>query len=657
MSHYTDTKDFCIKLYNYLSESGFESVIKSITENFQKTEQYEIANTYAQIYNKIISVLEQLFDNFGEEKLNPAQLHDMLSFAFLGAGVGIIPSTVDKVSIGDISRMQTGNIKAVFSLGANEGMYNSSSVKSIFTDDDRSICLKNGVELLESNEYQRLKNNFLLYNLLSKSEEYLFVSRFSFDENGESTQPSIIFERLFSIIPSKVESETDILLRKFSTPKAAFLSLAHYWRQIDKSTETDKNSKLFESIIMYLKENDLFVNELNMLLTGQNYTNSERITDISTYKMAIGQPFKASVSTLEKYAACPFSFFTEYVLKPKQRTERNIKKTDVGSILHKAIERLSKRIISGELDINHLSEASLDSEIEQLTHSVFSEYSSRLASGISQKKYLLNRLTNAVISSTKEIIRQLQLSDFKIKKAETFFKQDGEYAPLLIKTDLGDVLVNGIIDRIDLAHENSSNYARIIDYKTSGQNFDLIKTYHGLSIQLPVYLKAVIENNNNISGVGMFYFRLMQNPIRIKKEMSEDEISKEVRKTFKLNGMLVNDLNLIVSMDKNAFVGSYIENVSIKDGMVQDNQNVLDSETFAKVIGHTEKMITKHAEGILKADINISPSCYKLHTACTYCEYKSICKFSEDFDGNKVRYFKSKNKYELLQMLKESDGE
>ena len=657
LSGYSDVRDFCIRLCRYMSSSGFEAVISSAAEEFRKNGQYETANTYAQIYNKIISVTEQLHDHFGSEKLSPKALYDMLSFAFSGSGVGIIPSTVDKISIGDISRMQAGNAKAVFSLGANEGMYPYASKISILTDDDRNAARRNGLKLLSSNDYSRRQNSFLIYSLLSKSEQYLFVSRHIKDDNGEPVQPAVLFERLLEIMPFSPESGDEVLLRKMSAPKASFYMIADSGRFSEKRTKDDENTELYGRIIGYYKENRLFENELNTLNTGHSFTNKELIRDLSSYYQAIGQPYRASVSTLEKYASCPFAFFAEYILRPKQRRERSIKRTDIGSILHKVIENFSKQIMSGEIPLQPADTAKIHSAAEEIAQSVFSQYTSQLPAESSRSSYLFGRLAKASKTAAEEIVRQLSLSDFRIAKTEAHFSQDSDFSPISVMTDFGEVLIRGTIDRIDINETDSGRSARIIDYKTSGQDFDIVRTLHGLSVQLPVYMKAAAENEQDLNGAGMFYFRLMQNPVRIKKEMSESETAQEIQKAFRLNGITVNDLDLILAMDKNAESGSFIENVSIKNGAVQDNMHVFDEETFAAIIEHTHKMVRKHAEGILKADISISPACYKSQTACRYCDYKSLCKFSEELSGNRMRYFSSKNKQELIQSLKENGSE
>ena len=52
---------------------------------------------------------------------------------------------------------------------------------------------------------------------------------------------------------------------------------------------------------------------------------------------------------------------------------------------------------------------------------------------------------------------------------------------------------SGKIDRIDTCEAENAVYAKVTDYKTGGKAFDITAFYHGLQMQLPVYLNAALE--------------------------------------------------------------------------------------------------------------------------------------------------------------------
>ncbi|MFQ9894729.1 MAG: PD-(D/E)XK nuclease family protein [Lachnospira sp.] len=50
--------------------------------------------------------------------------------------------------------------------------------------------------------------------------------------------------------------------------------------------------------------------------------------------------------------------------------------------------------------------------------------------------------------------------------------------------------MQGKIDRIDICEDDNNVYVRVVDYKTGKSDFDLLKTFYGLKLQLVTYMKA-----------------------------------------------------------------------------------------------------------------------------------------------------------------------
>lgn len=54
-------------------------------------------------------------------------------------------------------------------------------------------------------------------------------------------------------------------------------------------------------------------------------------------------------------------------------------------------------------------------------------------------------------------------------------------------------LMSGTIDRVDICENGTDVYVRIIDYKTGKKDFNIVKTYYGIDIQLMVYMEAAMK--------------------------------------------------------------------------------------------------------------------------------------------------------------------
>ena len=63
--------------------------------------------------------------------------------------------------------------------------------------------------------------------------------------------------------------------------------------------------------------------------------------------------------------------------------------------------------------------------------------------------------------------------------------------------------MRGSIDRVDIYNdENGKRYVRIVDYKTGGKDFDLASLYHGLNMQMLIYLLALVDTDNEFNRDG-----------------------------------------------------------------------------------------------------------------------------------------------------------
>ena len=119
------------------------------------------------------------------------------------------------------------------------------------------------------------------------------------------------------------------------------------------------------------------------------------------------------------------------------------------------------------------------------------------------------------------------------------------------------------------------------------------------------------------------------------KEKISEKISKEMRKSFKLNGIMVDDDQVI-----NGIAGEFqgvSEIVPLrngKDGIKGTSQGFLVSEAeFAQLQTDVETQVGRLCEELTAGKITIRPMKSKDQTPCTYCEYKGICRFDLSFPG------------------------
>ena len=77
------------------------------------------------------------------------------------------------------------------------------------------------------------------------------------------------------------------------------------------------------------------------MCTQNNMDNTNNIPqniETTTIEKLYGNVLKTSVSKLETYKKCPFSYFLKYGLNLKQKEELKIQNFDTGSFIHEIID-------------------------------------------------------------------------------------------------------------------------------------------------------------------------------------------------------------------------------------------------------------------------------------------------------------------------------
>ncbi|MBR1990315.1 MAG: PD-(D/E)XK nuclease family protein, partial [Firmicutes bacterium] len=157
----------------------------------------------------------------------------------------------------------------------------------------------------------------------------------------------------------------------------------------------------------------------------------------------------------------------------------------------------------------------------------------------------------------------------------------------------------------------------------------------GYRLQLMLYLAASMEEKRKPAGV--FYFNISEPLIDSSaKEADPAEIADKVRKNFKLNGVIVDDPAVINSVAGD-FTG-YSDILPLrrgKDGEISPTGKggLLTEEEFGQLQDAVGAKVVEICQNLADGDINIHPMKTRDRSACTYCQYKGICRFDTIFEG------------------------
>ena len=211
--------------------------------------------------------------------------------------------------------------------------------------------------------------------------------------------------------------------------------------------------------------------------------------------------------------------------------------------------------------------------------------------------------------------------------------------------------LDGKIDRLDVAEIDGRKIALILDYKRthSSANFTWANFYHGLDVQLAIYMLAIHHAGAGVAQdiAGALYMPIETNPeTATLAELAEDESRKF---PYKARGII--NGAYCFHLDPNASGYSQYYNFYVKK---KDNDpygmygtsNILKPGHFQRLLEWSRASLQRLATDILSGRIDARPYHRGAERACTYCDYTGVCHF--DWQINDYNFLRSVGKADLM---------
>ena len=644
-------------IYDFMQEQQIEQKISNKMKKLEEKGMLELAQEYKTSYQIILDIFDEMVLIFGEDKIGIEQYRQILKTGLKNSELGKIPGTQDQVIIGDVDRSRTHKVDIIFIIGLNDGSFPSvNKAEGYFGDKDRQTLKNDGIELANGTLENLYEENFNIYKVFTTAEQKLYLSYVSTDSEGKVLRPSTMIYKIKKIFP-QIQEESDMINKKYeiSSPIITYQELLENIANLKEKNEIDP---IWYVAYQYYKNQEEWNTKLQKDLEAIDYTNIPKNVEKEKVEKLYGNTLKTSVSKLETFAKCPFSYYLQYGLKLKEREELKVQNFDTGSFMHEVIDQFFEKVKNEKIKLPALLET--PEKIEKLVDNVVEE---KLEMGkkynfVATAKYkvLVKRLKRIVSKALKYIIETLIYSDFDIEGTEIEFNKKGKYPPIVLELDNGKkVEITGKIDRIDTADSGDCKYLRIKDYKSSSKNIDLNEVYAGLQIQLLTYTDAICKAED-IMPAGVFYFSLLEQMIKADKKVSDEEIEDMIRKNFRMKGLILADVKIIKMNDNTLKTGSskMVPAAITQSGTVNEKwTNGVNKEQFKILQDNIDKTIKDISKEILSGKIDLKPYNKKGKTPCEYCSYKSICGFNTKQNGNKNNYIYKKSKDDLIKLMKQ----
>ena len=647
-------KDITKALYNFIIEQNIEQKILEKQEELKEKNLLDLSKEYEESYKIIIDIFDEMIKIFDSETMTIDTYQKIIKIGLGNSGLGKIPGTKDQVIFGDVDRSRSHKVKVVFLIGLNDGVFPSiSKDEGFFNDVDRETLKEDGIELAKGTLENLYEDKFNIYKAFTTAEEKMYISYSSADGEGKSLRPSVYIYRIKKMFP-KLKEKSDVITKEYELVN----KVVTYDELIENISLLGKNEKIDDiwyQIYKYYESKVEWKEKLNQNIKAVLYTNLPEKINKENIEKLYGNNLKTSISRLEKYRSCPFSYYLQYGLRLKEKEELKVKSFNTGSFMHETIDEFFNIVRENKMNLAEIEEDEIFKIVSEIIEENLSSAKNYIFTATAKYKVLVIRLKKIVSKALKYIIKTLIYSDFNEDGTEVEFGEKGRYKPIRLELEDGKKIeITGKIDRIDTAKSDDGRYLRIIDYKSSAKNIDLNEVYAGLQIQLLTYMDAICKEED-IFPAGVFYFSLLEQMVKAEKKMTEQEIEDMIRKNFRMKGLIIADVKIIRMNDKELKSGSskLVPAAITSSGTVNEKwTSGVSKEDFKVLQDYIYKTIKDISKEIFSGKIDLKPYYKKGKTPCSYCEYKSICGFNPKIADNKYNYIPEKSKDEIIEKMK-----
>lgn len=615
-------REVTVRLYEYFVEIGLPHTIEQYLEQFRAQGQNARAKEYEKIWSVLVSVLDELTEVLGDKTVNVREYRNLLAVALGQHSMGLIPTSLDEVVVGNVERTKLSGVRALFVLGVNDGLFPiGGAAEDVLTDAEKDLLAADGMELSTNSRVRAFLDQFYIYSTFTLPRERLYLSYAGADSAFHTLRPSFVIARLKKVFPhlevrggmlEDLSDEGQLALVTRPKPTAERLTealTAYRAGQPVSPVWLDVYRQMGEAYAAQLEQYAVYTNQAGQL-------------DAQLVQQVLGDPFYITVSRLQKYRGCQYSYFLEYMLKLKEREEFRIRAVDTGSLVHHILERICVHLQAAGIAFADVDDAELKAQIDRHIDAYIAELTQRTNALTKRELYLVRRLRSAVELCFGMLKNHFAQSKFVPMGYEIKFGDTGMGAISIPLSGGRTAKLTGVIDRADKYETENGTFVRVIDYKTGSKTFRLDDVFYGLDIQLMVYLDALVQSDARYQYGGALYFKIDDPIYAADCRVTEAEARAKIENALKMKGLLLDDEQVLAATDP----------------VTANRAKTASFSNFKALSLHLQKTVQQLCNALSAGDIAIRPYRKSDFSPCEYCPYGGVCSFDPLQKGNRYEF-------------------
>ena len=639
-------------VYDYLTETGVYERLADRQARLLEARMAAEAMQNQQVWNAIVQLLSQAHALLGSARVSPRQLSSWLEAGMEACELSALPPSTDMVICGTIGSLPLSRPKALFIMNMTDGMLSSGGTGLLTVQEQENAENSLHAYLSLNEDGQDSLARLDVWKALSSSKEKLYLCRSHGAQDGTALRPFPQLAHIRSIFSTLVEEggvSQRTAVRFPLAPQPALDALGmkmregpltgewlEAWKYLSQAPETRESAQA-----------------LCRAFTPD--TDAPPLPREVTHALFMERVM--SVSRLESFAVCPYRHFVDQGLSPKPRKEWTLTPIDAGNFYHSALEGFTRLLPT----IPHwpkIDRKTCDAAIDRAAGPLFDQLLSGVMGDSARMRAQGEKYRRVLQRVAWTFTRGARQSAFSPQAAEVKFGYPGGIPPIELELKDGSrVYVRGIIDRIDRYSGDEGVYLRVVDYKSGTEKLDPARVFWGAQLQLLLYLRAALSQEEGAQPAGAFYMRVAD-PLLPDQEdtaLVEDALARALC----LRGVALRDAAILRRMDEGA-PPLTLPKVLTADGGFDQRAMLATLEDMQKLIGYAGGMAQKWAEKMRAGEIAASPLCDKnLKGPCEYCDYAAICRRDVSRAPGSARMMREMRFDALLEKINEkerSDG-
>lgn len=634
--------DYVTALYSLCVHSCLQEKCMEYALSFEQQGDYSRAKEYEKIYGQCMVLLDQIYQLLGEEKVSRDEFLEIFEAGISEIQIGTIPQNVDQVVVGDIERSRLGEVKALFFIGVNDGVIpGKGSCGGFLSVMEREFFIRQGRQMAPSPRQQIFQQRLYLYQNMTKPTKRLYLSYVRMTGDGKQALPSYLIRVLKGMFPRlqiTVEDESfrEGFLEQIETVRDGLDDLAMLMRSYiggEVAQQTQEDKQLMQQLLVCTQAYQNHV-ESQKLLQAALAGYRPKLLEEKIAGLLYLDKDKGSISRLETYASCGYAQFLKYGLRLRENSDFSFTNIDLGNIYHDVLQGLFTRAQAEGKSLKDITDEQLRDRIDRSIESLETEYGNDILRYTARNRYRVEQMKQVLYTSVRTMKYQLEKGNFQPYCFEQGFSIPGKQKLV------------GKVDRVDLFTSQGKIYVKVVDYKTSEKSFDETEFYYGLSLQLPFYLYAMVQQLSKrfpaqeVIPAAMLYFGL-GNPILKEEDMkSPDNPAQQICKSMRMDGVSLEEDVVLMNLDTSFETESdVIKCRKKKDGYLTAGSQTASREEMELNLKYVKHKADTLMKGIMEGDIAIDPVMVEgsRRNSCTYCAYRQICRFDDQIPGYEVK--------------------